>query len=488
MSPKLARATFARALLAGGAILAISACGKDKSITGTSTGTLQVTTASTGQDIDADGYTVSVDNGSTQAIDASATITINDLAAGSHTVTLGGLASNCTADKNPQTVTVEAGATAKVTFNVTCTATAAGSIHVTTTSSGEHLDPNGYSVAVDGGQAKVIGGSDTTTIAGVSAGSHTITLSGVASNCSVTQASTSVDVTANATAQVTFTVTCGARTLAFESDAAGNSDIYTIKEDGSGLKQITTDTTFEGFADYSPDGAKIAFTRFQGNNLDVWVMNADGSNQVRLTTDAAEDGVSSWSPDGTKIAFASTRGGNAQIWVMNADGSNQTQLTHMTEPGTGTDTAGVLDSLALATGPAWSPDGNMVAFQSRQSGQYNIWVINADGSNLKQLSNGTDDEVLAWSPDGKTIVYQSRQSSGHYALFTMNADGSNPTALTSDASADYEGARFSPDGKTLALYSNKTGHFQVFTMDLATKNITQVNSDSADEGRPTWRP
>ena len=487
MSWKIARATFARAVLAGGALVAASACGKDKSPTGPGTGNLQVITTSSGQDIDADGYTVAVDNGSAQAIGASDTIAINDLPEGGHTVVLAGLASNCSADASSKDVTIGAGATASVTFTVTCTAAAGtGSIHVTTTSSGAHVDPNGYTITVDGGQPKSIGASDTTTIGGVTAGSHTVALSGLASNCTVTQGSTTVNVTVDTPSTVTFNITCGVRTLAFESDALGNSDIYSIKEDGSGLAQLTNDTSFEGFATFSPDGAKIAFTRFTNGNLDVWVMDANGGNAKQLTSDPAEDGVTSWSPDGTKIAFASTRGGDAQIWVMNADGSNATQLTHMTDPGTTNDTT------ALATKPAWSPDGTTIAFQSRQSGNYHIWVIGADGQNLKELSQGTDDESPDWSPDGKTIAFQSKQSSGHYELFTMNADGSSPTALTSGSGYENEGPRYSTDGKTIAFYSDRPGGsgatFQVYTMDLATKAVTHVNTDTAEEGRPSWRP
>src|SRR5438309_6027948 len=106
-----------------------------------------------------------------------------------------------------------------------------------------------------------------------------------------------------------------------------------------------------------------------------------------------------WSPDGKRLAFASKRTGHFEIWVMNADGSGQTQLTK-------TDVAIAND------GPAWSPDGRKIAFYSNRSGHYAIWLMDPDGSQLTQFTTADGDRYLdsnapAWSPDGSKIAYWS---------------------------------------------------------------------------------
>ena len=122
-------------------------------------------------------------------------------------------------------------------------------------------------------------------------------------------------------------------------------------------------------------------------------MNLDGSNQRRLTDNGTANGAASstdpvWSPDGTRIAFAShgALSGQEEIWVMNADGSNQIKLT-TTPSGASID-------------PAWSPDGRLIAFaRVTGSGETDIWVMNADGSNPVQLTTDPAADLQpSWEP------------------------------------------------------------------------------------------
>ena len=100
-------------------------------------------------------------------------------------------------------------------------------------------------------------------------------------------------------------------------------------------------------------------------------MNADGSNQRRLTQNPADDADPAWSPDGQRIAFYSNRDGTFDIYVMNADGSHQRRLTR---------------HFADDSDPAWSPDGHTMAFATNRDGNSEIYVMNSDGSRQRRLT------------------------------------------------------------------------------------------------------
>jgi hypothetical protein len=190
--------------------LVLNACGGgDVTAPPATSGTLQVTTATSGPEPDPDGYSIQVDGGTATAIGNAETRTFTDLGSGDHTVQLGGLAANCTAtDGNSRSVTVSAGGTANLTFTITCAGTS-GSIKVTTVTTGTSLDADGYSLALDTNAPQRISVNTSITLPNVAAGNHSVGLTGVASNCTVAEANPRpVGVTADAQASVTFTVTC----------------------------------------------------------------------------------------------------------------------------------------------------------------------------------------------------------------------------------------------------------------------------------------
>src|SRR5438105_3324396 len=177
------------------------------------TGSLSVTTSTSGQSQDPDGYTFAVDNGTPQPIGVNQTITVTPVAAGSHTVVLAGVAGNCTVANGPsQTVTVPEGGSVEAAFSITCTQLT-GSVTVTTSTSGGTPDPDGYTVAVTGAASQHIDPNGTATFANLATGNHTVTLSGIASNCSVTGGpSRPVTVITGQTVSVPFTIDCSTAT------------------------------------------------------------------------------------------------------------------------------------------------------------------------------------------------------------------------------------------------------------------------------------
>src|SRR5438046_974663 len=214
----------------------------------TPTGTLNVTTSTSGGSPDPNGYTFTVDGGASQAIQTNQTIPLTVTAA-SHTVELGDVAGNCTVTGGTsRTVTVPAGGSATASFVVSCP-TPTGTLNVTTSTSGGSPDPNGYTFTVDGGASQPIQTNQTIPLTGVSATSHTVDLGDIAGNCTVTGGtSRTVTVPAGGSVTASFVVSCptATGTLNVTTSTSGGSpdpNGYTFTVDGGASQAIQTNQT-----------------------------------------------------------------------------------------------------------------------------------------------------------------------------------------------------------------------------------------------------
>ena len=179
-----------------------------------------------------------------------------------------------------------------------------------------------------------------------------------------------------------------------------------------------------------------------------------------------------WSPDGARIALGSLNDGGPEIYVFDADGSNVEQLTNN---GGGN------------YFPAWSPDGARIAFTSTRDGSAEIYVMDADGSDVERLTDGGGVNVEpAWSPDGARIAFASdRGVNGE--IYVMNADGSDVERLTNNSGGNGLPA-WSPDGAKIAFVSGRDGNTEIYVMNADGSDMERLTNNSAADGWPTWSP
>ena len=194
-----------------------------------------------------------------------------------------------------------------------------------------------------------------------------------------------------------------------------------------------------------------------------------------------------------RIAFVSKRDGNFEIYVMGADGGNPQRLTN---------------NPAKDLSPSWSPDGKRIAFISDRDGHPDrapgwltseIYVMDADGGNPQNLTNHpSDDRSPSWSPDGTRIVFQSYRDNDrnhNIEIYVINADGSNLQRLTNNLAADEDPA-WAPDGKRIVFSSAREGHvvhnlditYEIYVMDADGGNQQRLTENRNNDEDPVWSP
>lgn len=171
--------------------------------------------------------------------------------------------------------------------------------------------------------------------------------------------------------------------IAFHSNRAGSIEIFVMDADGENVRQLTQNAiATDRSAEWSPDGTQLIYYSDVSGGRELYIVDVASGEIERLTNNSYYDGQPDWSLNGTQIAFASTRANSRpDIFIMQLDKSETTRLT---------------DDIATDDDPVWSPDGRQIAFESTRSGNYDIWIMNTDGTGLVQL---TDDDARDWSAD-----------------------------------------------------------------------------------------
>ena len=234
--------------------------------------------------------------------------------------------------------------------------------------------------------------------------------------------------------------------------------------------------------------SKIAFTSLRegDTSTELYVMDADGKNQTKLTDNWATDRDPAWSPNGDKILFSSNRDDNHELYVMNADGTNTTRLTDLPN---------------FAIEPEWSPDGQKIAFMSQVTGTWPglvflTLIMDSTGDNLEELpfppptaeNRNREDGMAVWSPDSERMAFASNRD-GQFEIYVMDRDGSNQTNLTNNSATDYRPS-WSRDGTRIAFVSwrDNAQHEQIYVMDADGTNTIRLSDDTANDTRPSWSP
>lgn len=265
-------------------------------------------------------------------------------------------------------------------------------------------------------------------------------------------------------------------TIAFHSERSGNYDIWTMSADGTNLRQLTDDPCLDVDPAWSPDGSKIAFatSRDDPENLSIYVMNADGSDQRRLVKIPGADSIGpAWSPDGTRIAFHSNAGGNFDLYVVNTDGTNLTNLAQ--HP-------------ANDFRPDWSPDGKRIAFVSDRDNGENIYILElADGKATRLTSGLYLDGLPKWSPDGTRVLFESNRA-GVKGLFTVLADGSSePVPVLAPPMLD-DSPAWADMGRFILFSSQRTGDWEIYLVRSDGSDIRRLTSSRGFDRFPAWKP
>ena len=340
---------------------------------------------------------------------------------------------------------------------------------------GEELDPDGYTIVIDGAPGVAVPVNGEAEVPGLSAASHSFEMLGIAPNCRLTNASTPGFLDTRNGTTIELIVLC--------LQADPGRIVYTIPSQNISIRNalggdLQTLELTAGSISATQDGERIAYD-FDG---DVWVANIDGSDPVNVSnTIGFTEGRPSLSSDGARIVYQRDEGSLLDVFVMNVDGSGTTNLT----PGTDASNDGE---------PEWSPDGTRIVFGSDRTGDVDLYTMASDGSDVVKLTDGSNNRTARWSPDGQRIVFTRflDPSAGgtDFELFVINSDGTGLTQITSNGAFRTTDADWSPDGQWMVLATQDLtglGFYDLYVMRSDGTDIVRLTTNEGGAS-PRWLP
>ncbi len=275
-----------------------------------------------------------------------------------------------------------------------------------------------------------------------------------------------------------------------------NFNIYTRYLDEETNIQLTNfiNQNFSVFVedlDYSPVLDKLVFTSnfLNSGQTEIYTMDVDGSNITQLTSNGIKEQGPTWSNDGSKILYTakSENNPNYDIFTIDSDGTNQRPLTNFT----------ISPSQIVLGNACWSPDNAHIIFTYKvDSEEIKIASLSIDSLKIAEVSgdNGLNEQNVKYSPDGQKILFEAiaTSNSNIYNLYTLNADGSNLINLTNYTTSSRflytGGASWSKDGSKIAFITNNNSDvYDLFIMDSDGSNVSKLTNDVATQDHTTWK-
>lgn len=310
-------------------------------------------------------------------------------------------------------------------------------------------------------------------------------LAGIVTACSDGPNSTPTPTAPSGPASYGKNVSGSNQRILFASNRDLDTELYSIKPDGTDATRLTNSPGIDFLGVWSPDGKRIAFQSQRDNTLgDIYLMNADGTNVVRLTHDQGSNQEPSWSKDGSQLVFISSRdtdptsdrGDDMDVYVMNADGSGATRLTNNT---------------TREASPVFSPDGRHIAFVSSRdhlgTDKGELYLMDVDGTHVTRLTHLPDVRVgfPSWDPHSRRLAF-SMSLAPAPGIYTLNVDDLGLTRITFGPDGQDDQPTWSSDGSQLAFTSGRDGDVALFVMNADGTNPTRISASPGFDFLPRW--
>jgi TolB protein len=267
--------------------------------------------------------------------------------------------------------------------------------------------------------------------------------------------------------------------VAFVSSRTGVKEIWLMDYDGANQRPITSLRSIALTPRWSPDASRIAFTCYARSasgttSAQICMYSMETGKPVAFVRYLGTNSSPAWSPDGSKIMFMSSMHGDPELFTIDTSGSGLKRITY---------------SAGADTSPAWNPKtGQTVAFVSDRGRIPQLYMMNADGSNVEKLELPDMGYVIdpAWSPNGQLLAFSWRRPNGNYDIYVMEVASRQIVEITRDAGRN-ERPWWAPDGRHIVFESTRTGTRQIWTMLADGSQARQLTFEGHNES-PNWSP